>query len=694
MFNSSVNNLLLKLIKKKPIFLLTSLILSLSSTILNLISTTLLIPVLFILLGNVEQVSIWNRFYLIHYLFKLLEDYSAKYQLLIAIIIIFLMILLKNLINYLSILLGFKYTKELVYALKIEGLEILGKVDLDYYQKNKVGSILLKLNREIERTVLATKSLQNILIISFTILLLTVLLIFISWQLSLIALISISLILYLNNWLVNLLKRSRVLTSEKNQVSNRQLVEFLSGIRLIKSVANESVASKAIARSIRDKDRQQLITQSISATIKPITEIGGTLIVIILGISSYYLYSLPISQIAPIILVYLVVLFRLLPFISQFNSAKLQFINARSSVEIVANFLQEIERSTFSSGKQIFSNLESGIEFQSVTFAYPRHAYIVLDKINLWVPQGKTTALVGFIGSGKSTIADLLTRFYAPIEGKILLDGVELESYDSSSLRKAIAVVSRNTFLFNNSLAYNISYGVNSATEKDIIAAAKQAQIYRFISELPAGLATEVGERGIVLTELQKLQISIARAFLRQPQILILDEPVEVDDYSLSLELIQDIIAKLYCNASCTTLIVTKRLEIAKKADRIIVFNRSRIVEAGTHEKLLQQEGIYQRLYSMQFKNSQQSRQLKLAHKIAQKLAQHTNSSLSSEISSNLNALLNHLELVNESLFDDDQEQNKILDQSYQLAKDMLISLREYRGQIFQEYDQKDTQDT
>ena len=694
MFDSSVNNLLFKLIKAKPMYLLTSLILSLSSTILNLISTTLLIPILFILVGNNEKISTWNQFYLIGYLFDFWSDYSAKHQLLIMIVMVCSMILVKNLINYISTVLGFKYSKDIVYKLKTKGLNTLFKVNLDYYQKNKISSILLKLNREIDRTALAAKSIQNILIISITILLLTAFLVSISWQLSVVSLISISLIVYLNSWLIHQLKRNRIVTSEKIQASNRQVIEFLSGIRLIKSVANESVAHKAIARSIRDKDQKQLITQSISATIKPITEIGGTVTILILGISSYYLYPLSLSEVAPIILVYLVVLFRLLPFISQFNSAKLQFINARSSVEVVANFLQGIDRPISSSGNQIFSNLESGIEFKSVTFTYPQQAQIVLDEINLWIPKGKTIALVGFVGSGKFTIADLLTRFYTPIEGKILLDGIELENYDLSSLRKAIAVVSRNTFLFNNSLAYNIAYGVNSATEEEIIFAAKQAGIYQFISQLPTGLASEVGERGIALTEFQKLQISLARALLRRPQILILDEPVEADDYSPSSELIQDAITKLCCNRNRTTLIITKQLEIAKKADQIVVFNRSRIVETGTHEKLLQQGGIYQRLYSMQFKSSQQSRELKLAQKIAQKLAQQTNSSLSSEISSSLNTLLNHLELINESLFDDEQQQHKILDRSYQSAKNMLVNLREYERKILGEFDQKDTQDT
>ena len=691
MFNSSANNLLFKLIKNQPIYPLISLILSLSSTILNLISTTLLIPILFILLGNVEWVSTSNYLLYINYLFDLLNNQPAEYQLSILTFIVCLSILLKNSINYINTISGLLYTKSIVFQMKNQGLSMLCKADLNYYRKNKISSILLKLNRDIEKTALGVKSMQNIVIISITILLLTIILIVISWQLSLIALTLIYLIVYLNNWLLNQLTSQRILASVKTQEYNRQVIEFLSGIRLIKTVANESAAYKAIAQSIRDKDQKQLKTQFISATMKPVVEIGGMIVVLTLGVSSYYLYPLPISEIAPIVLIYLVVLFRLLHFVSQFNSTKLQFINARSSIEIVANFLHESDKAILSSDQIIFTNLQRGIEFQAVTFAYPQHAQIVLDKINLLIPQGQTIALVGFMGAGKSTIADLLMRFYEPIEGKILIDNRDLKEYDSVSLKKAIAVISRNTFLFNNSLAYNIAYGVSNATSDDITFAAKKAQIYQFIIQLPAGFSTVVGERGITLTENQKQKISLARAFLRNSQILIWDEPIDgYDRYSNASESIQELIASLR-NQDRTTVIITKHLNLARKADRIIVFNRSRIVETGTHEKLLQQGGIYQRLYSMQFRSSQQSHQLKLAQKIAQKLAQQTNTTLSLEISSSLDTLLNYLEMINEGLFNDEQEQNKILDQSYQSAKNVLLSLKEYEQKILREYDQENS---
>lgn len=248
-------------------------------------------------------------------------------------------------------------------------------------------------------------------------------------------------------------------------------------------------------------------------------------------------------------------------------------------------------------------------------------------------------------------------------------------------------MVSHNTFLFNNSLAYNITYGIDDAAEAEIIAAAKKAQIYQFIEQLPAGLATEVGEKGIFLSKLQKLQISLARAFLRNPEIIILDEPLSNLEHNLiTVKSIRKII-QLLCHDR-TTIIITQKLELAKSADSIVVFRKGKIVETGTHHQLLLQGNIYPRLHSVQFKTNQQSHQLKLAQKIARKLAQRNNSSLSREIRTNLNALLTSLEILNQGWFNNDTQEGIILDESFQSAKKMLASLKKYERRLSQKNDE------
>ena len=686
MFNSSTNRLLFDLIIFKPNYLIASLILSLINTFLNILGTTLLIPILYSLLNQQEQI-ISLKLPLITTILVWVTDYRPEYQLVIMIASIFLIILGKNIFNYISLIINFKHTKDLTFYLKNRGLILLRKVDLNYYQKNKNGDITTKFNRETEKTALTVKSLQKLLIISLIIILLTVILSLLSWQLTLVSLILITTILVLNNWVASQTRDSKITTLEKSQQINLQIIEFLTGIHFIKTVANESKASKAIAQSLKEKDRLQLNTQLIIATIPAITEIGGMVVILILIITSYYLSSQTTSEIFPALLLYLAIICRLIPFISQFNSARLQFSNTRSSVAIVANFLTETNKPISASGNITFSYLQTGIEFKAVTFAYPQQAQIILDKISFSIPQGKTIALVGFSELEKSILADLLTRLYQPIEGQILFDGKELQEYDTYSLRKAIAIISSNTFLFNKSLAENIAYGATNASHLDIINAAKKAEIWQFINQLPAGLETQVG-RGLTLSEYQKQKISIARAWLRDPKILIVDEPITIfSAKNLDPDSIPSAL-ETFCRER-TTLIITKQLHLAQQADQIVMFNQGKIIEAGTHQQLLEQGDLYPRLYSKQFKINQQSRQLKLAQKIAQKLYQQSNDSLSLEIRNHLNTLLKHLDVINSDLFNDEQSQNKILDESYQSAQDMLASLKEYERKISRGFNSK-----
>ncbi|MEM7757379.1 MAG: ABC transporter ATP-binding protein [Cyanobacteria bacterium P01_A01_bin.40] len=674
MFNSSANKFLFNLIRLEPKYTVSSLILSLCTTTLNLSGTILLIPILNFLLGNQELVSSPENFnYLNIFLFWLNRNQveSSPVSMLFSLLLI---IILKNIFDYINVVINFRHTKFLISELKNRAFNLLGKVNLDYYQKNKLSDILAKLNREIDKAALNVKSIQKIVIISLIMLMLMGILVLISWQLTCIFLILISLIIILNNWLKSWVQDSKNLASEKLQLHNFQLIEFLSGMRLIKTVANESAAVKTISQSLQDKDQSQLNTQLIAATIKPITEIGSTLL--ILAIIAYYLPAQSTLKTTSVLFIYLVVLCRLLPFISQFNQARLQYINTRSSIQVVANFLSESNKSIAFPGKINFSELKADIKFEEVTFAYPQHARIILDKICFQIPQGKTIALVSFSGVEQSVIFDLLARLYEPIAGKILLGGKELQEYDTASLRKAIAIVNPNPFLFNNSLAYNISYGVEHASQADLVNAAKKAQIYQFIEQLPAGFATELG-RGIVLSAEQKQKISLARAFLRDPEIVVLQEPIIAADYNNVAPISLPEILNCLCRER-TTLIMTKQLNLAQQADQILVFHQGRIKEIGTHEELLRKGAIYQRLLSRQFKTNQQSRQLKLAQKIAHKLAQKTDQSLSPEIRSYFNTLLNQLEMNNAGLFDDEQSQHKILDGSYQSAKDLLTCLRDY----------------
>lgn len=677
------NKYLLNSIRNHSGYTFISLCLSLGSAILDIVGIALFIFLIAVIYGNYDWLTSANHFIFIKFLAGLTSPIEPK----IAIIslLLFAVFTIKNLAEYLNKFLGYRYTATLVAAMQRQTLELLCNLGWDFYQKTKAGDVLFKLNREIDRTALAIKSVQNLLVVSLTASLLAIILTAISWQSTLIATMLLLFKVVSNKWLNSLAETARLSIIQKNKISTHKIVEFLAGIRWIKAVAYESIAAEAIARSLADKNQAILTAQSILAVTKTSTAIWNLTIVLVLTIASYYLYPEPIVEFAPVVSLYLIVLWRLLPLLDRIDYARRQFAQMRPSLEVVANFLSVANQPATNTGKVIFSQLQTGIEFETVTFAYPQ-ARIILDDISFKIPVGKTTVVVGSHKSDNGILGDLLMRFYEPIAGKILLDGREIEQYQLASLRKAVGVISRDAFLFDDSLANNIAYGLSNVSQTDIIEAARQARLY-CSSQLPEGLSTQIGASGTMLSEVQRLKVSFARAFLRNPQILIINQPIKELDRQPVIREITEIITAL-CRDR-TTAIVTQQ-PLALKADRIIVLDRGKIAERGTHQQLLRSGSIYPRLYGMRFKTSQQSRQVKLAQKIAQKLARQPNSSISSEIRYKMNALLDKLQLINEGVTADEGEQNQILDESYQSAKNMLLGLREYEQKISRKLDDLD----
>ena len=247
-------------------------------------------------------------------------------------------------------------------------------------------------------------------------------------------------------------------------------------------------------------------------------------------------------------------------------------------------------------------NINGEIEFENVTFGYKNdgNENKVIENFSMKIPAGKTIALVGPSGGGKTTLCHLIPRFYEIDGGKITLDGYDIRDLNRQALRQNIGIVQQDVFLFNGTIRENIAYGDFNANEEQIIEAAKKANIHEYICSLPKGYDTNVGERGVKLSGGQKQRISIARAFLKNPKILILDEATSALDNATEM-LIQDALFKL--SEGRTTLVVAHRLSTVKNADEIIVITHDGVEERGTHTELLQKNGIYKTLYEYQFKN-------------------------------------------------------------------------------------------
>ena len=241
------------------------------------------------------------------------------------------------------------------------------------------------------------------------------------------------------------------------------------------------------------------------------------------------------------------------------------------------------------------TNIKGEIVFENVTFGY-LDGKNVLKNVNLRIAPGEKVAFVGTTGAGKTTIANLLLRFYEPQQGRVLLDGLDIQRYQQRSLREQIGLVQQDVFLFSDSVKFNIAYGKWNATETEIVEAAKNAAADEFIGRLPQGYATEIGERGVKLSGGQKQRIAIARVFLKNPPVLILDEATSALDTRTEKQ-IQGALDKLSQNR--TTLIIAHRLSTIMNADRIVVLNNGEIAEIGKHEELLALNGIYKKLYEL-----------------------------------------------------------------------------------------------
>lgn len=299
-----------------------------------------------------------------------------------------------------------------------------------------------------------------------------------------------------------------------------------------------------------------------------------------------------------LIVAYIAIFTQVIPPAKQLSGAYYSVQKGLASLDRINKILDTEITIKESASPKVIQSFEKEVEYKNVSFAYQRgDAGYALKDINLKIPKGKTIAVVGQSGSGKSTLVDMLPRFYDPTDGEICIDGTSLKELSLVSIRNLMGIVTQESILFNDTVRNNIAFGIKDVTDEQIIAAAKVANAHDFISRMENGYDTNIGDRGSKLSGGERQRMSIARAILKNPPILILDEATSALDTE-SERLVQDALTKLMANR--TSIVIAHRLSTIKNADEIIVMQKGLIVERGNHNNLIGQNGVYKRLYDLQ----------------------------------------------------------------------------------------------
>ena len=594
-----------------------SILFNILSAVLNIFSFAALIPILQILFqvdggirvneymhwngdwGNIKEVATNNLYY---YIQEFIVVHSASTALLVIGLFLAFMTFLKTGAYFLSSATIIPIRTGIVRDIRNQIYQKINSLSLGFFSEERKGDIIARMSgdvQEVENSIMSSLDMlfKNPILILFYF----ITLICISWQLTLFTILFVPPFGWFMGVVGKKLKAHSIEAQALWSDTMSMVEETLGGLRIIKAFCAEEKMNKRfnqVNSSYRDNIMRVNIRQQMA---HPMSEFLGTiLIVVVLWFGG--ILVLDYGRIdGPTIIFYLVMLYSIINPLKEFSKASYNIPKGLASMERIDKILQaEVEIKDKETPEHI-SSFEHQIEFRHVSFAYTdrksAELVYVLKDINLVIPKGKTVALVGQSGSGKSTMVDLIPRYYDVQEGEVLIDGINVKDLAVHDLRMLIGNVNQEAILFNASFKDNIRFGKTDATDEEIANAAKIANAYEFITKSEHGFDTNIGDRGGRLSGGQRQRVSIARAILKNPPILILDEATSALDTE-SERLVQDALEKLM--KTRTTVAVAHRLSTIKHADEICVLHEGKIVERGTHDELIRKDGYYKKLHDMQ----------------------------------------------------------------------------------------------
>lgn len=504
---------------------------------------------------------------------------------------------LQAVFNYLSGVYSKKASLRLVDCLRRRIFDQLESFELSFYTTANPGALISTLRGEVNTVQQTFNLLANSFIIASKLCAYLLAMLLLSWQLLLGSTFVFSLMSVCLTSLTRRLREASFEVPRANKAFTATALSFLSGIRTVHASGTKALERQRYYTATQKVYDSQIGVIKLSELVRPLIEALGSTLLVSMVVVSYGLLIVTGRLKAAELLTFLFVLLRVTPLVSGLNATRVNFISAQGSLSAVVDLLRRDDKPYFRDGHRPFERLRHSIDFESVDFAYVPNEP-VLRELTFSIKQGEATALVGASGAGKTTIADLLSRFYDPTEGRILIDGTDIRDFKISQLRQRMAVVSQDTFIFNATVRENIIYGIEQVDKGEVYQAARTANALEFILDLPRGFDTVLGDRGIRLSGGQRQRIAIARAVLRNPDILILDEATSALD-SITERLIQKSIASL--SEGRTVVAIAHRLSTIAKADNVIVLEKGRIVEQGSYKELLRNKGELWRYHQVQY---------------------------------------------------------------------------------------------
>jgi ATP-binding cassette subfamily B protein len=487
--------------------------------------------------------------------------------------------------------------QNVIYDIGISLFSHIQTLSLEFFDKHEAGKIISRLTNDVQAlNELLTQGVIGVIRDFVTVIGIMVIMLYMNVKLSLISFILIPFFFILA---IMFRKKGRIAFREvRKKIANvtAKLEEGISGVRVVKSFSREN---KNIQHF--DKTNEENLSANMQAVkvwsfynsiIEVLTAVG---ICIVVWHGGVQIIGEKLSR--GELLAFLAYVRMLYWPVRQLSQIYTTMQSAMAASERIFEIMDTPSRVIEKKDAKELPEIKGHVEYKNVSFGYEDNKY-VLEKISLIAEPGQTIAIVGPTGSGKSTIVNLLVRLYDPQEGAILIDGQDIRDVSLKSLRSQMGMVLQDSFLFSGSIKENIRYGKLNASEKEIINASEAVSAHRFISQMPSGYDTDVGERGTKLSVGQRQLISFARALLADPKILILDEATSsVDAYTEML--IQKALEELLKNR--TSFVIAHRLSTIINADKVLVIENGHIIESGTHQELLEKGGLYQKLYNMQF---------------------------------------------------------------------------------------------